>query len=212
MTPLPELYAFVDAQLAQVIAREGGVTCGKGCFHCCREPAYTTVQAIRHMLDGLSPDAIAALKVRAQTWLDKFLAAGFLDVHRPDAHAYRAQTIWCPFLEGGVCTAYERRPIECRWWMTKGPRAACEDDTLRRKQTYADVPGLIDLAMRRELMGLADGESWEYDHIGILLARELLGFDGKSATNTKITRKGDELEIRTYDQSTEAPAAAIELQ
>lgn len=209
MTPLSDLYKFVDDTvahaLAEVLAREGTTPpCRKGCFHCCREPAYCSRRAVDYMLESLSPDQRAAVETRTRVWLTQFQQGGFESQKQPSAFTYRGKYLWCPLLENGACLAYERRPEACRTFIAKSDPDACRDDIKRVSQKFMGIPGLIDVFMRREINGLGDGEELCMDHIGILLAEALFGYDQPSAARIRIRREGDELKVITYDTEPEA--------
>lgn len=193
MNPTADLYQFVDAQLARAVAEEGSpVTCRKGCFHCCKEAAYTNRAQIAYLLEGLSPDAIEELKTRTQAWLDAFLSSPVCQQGQPSAFVYRALNLWCPLLnrKDGTCSVYERRPLECRWFIARGPEEHCADDLKRPFQEFLRADGLVALVMRREVQALQPGTQLVMDHIGVLLAEALLGYTHASGARMVI-RKTD---------------------
>ena len=192
MKPIAELRDYLDKQLARVIAHNNVTpTCGKGCFHCCREPVYAQRQEVRDIVSAMTNEERDRIKSKVRTWLTGFAVNGFGDQHRPKADKYRSCFLWCPLLaEDGSCSVYDRRPIECRLHLARGPRLYCEDDKLRSKQEFIMPEGLIHAIMTAQVCALQDGESLTWDHLGILLAEELLGEEFPTASRFQVQRQG----------------------
>lgn len=180
---LRQLYAEFDRVQAKALRQRGiKLTCKEGCFSCCKEPVYVERQEVDLMLAGLSEAERAEVAEAARQWLDKANAAGVLQMSESDAHKYREAKLWCPFLKDGRCRVYADRPIACRGHITDQSRRGCEDDERRRKQTFIYMPDLVEAATMQVLAvsSEAGGSMVEFDHLGIHLARALLGSKQRS--------------------------------
>jgi hypothetical protein len=135
------------------------------------------------------------LMKRVGEWLAKFLENHFETVHRPGAFVYRAAMLWCPLLKDGLCTVYDRRPIECRLFFAQGDPNKCADDRLRPKQKFMESPELVNIIMGQYMLTLPDGATDDYDHIGVLLAEETLCIKVESTARITIKRVGNRIEM-----------------
>jgi len=176
------LHADFDRLYAQVVQKstqQGKTpTCSKNCPGCCIEPVYVHVKEIENALGRMTPAHRARVKVRTQEWLDRVLPSGLLSQEQPLVWLWRALGAVCPFLEGGLCSIYQDRPIGCRWHTAIGPREACYDEHLRREQKYIDCPEL------KEATAYLTVQRWsklEMENLGVVLARILLHLDLESA-------------------------------
>lgn len=161
-----------------------------GCHHCCREPVYAAELEVEYMLAGVPAASLPGLKLRVQQWWDGFHAHGLEKRPRTPQKGdcshllgYRSAMLWCPMLVDGLCTAYARRPINCRTHLAIGPAWQCENDAARPHQIYAIAsdPRAYLVAMGHMANG-ADRVHCRWDHLGILLGRLLLGHQASSAS------------------------------
>lgn len=171
---ITEAHEHADRCIATAISR-GAQTpcCRKGCHACCYEPAYAIRQEVEHALASVPPEKREALKERTSVWLEKLEAGGFTDGEMPDAVAYRKHAIACPFLENGLCSVYDRRPIGCRSFFAIGNPADCELPN-RAHQKFACFPPKAMAQIAGPLITATNAGPNDADHIGSLLA-ELLG-------------------------------------
>jgi len=201
MIPPAEIYKLTDELLAKAIAQsDSKPTCSKGCFNCCREPLLTDEATVRYLLDALTPEQYERVTQRTHDWLERFLAGKYEQTAPPKAFEYRRSMLWCPLLAAdGTCSVYDRRPVECRIHIARGPVERCANDDLRPTQEFAEIPALMDLIARRTVMSMKEGEGVTFDHMGILLAKLLLGVEVKTKAWIKYARKDSHLEISEYD-------------
>lgn len=147
------------------------VICQKGCYFCCKEAVYVYRKEATHILEKVYGDLLQRVKERTRVWVDKFKASGMASYPEPPVVEYRRHNMWCPFLENGECSVYDRRPAPCRIHMAVGPLERCQDDELRARQLFAYDP--------EELAGLNLDmnkicEPVQSDHLGVWLAEILL--------------------------------------
>jgi Fe-S-cluster containining protein len=150
------------------------------------------------MLESLTPQQIEVVVERARSWLLRFQMSGLGRRNRPPATEYRAEYLWCPFLEGGKCMAYDRRPLACRAHFALESADGCIQDHLRSRQLFALFPEMGETLVSARCRELEDGESATWDHLGLLVSKILLGVDEPSAIRTLATARGDTLELQTY--------------
>ena len=186
------IHQRADKVIAAALARDGTKPpCCAGCFHCCREPVYSTLSEVRDLLELLTDEEREEVKTKTSAWLERFLAAGYKEQIEPGAFDYRRLNLWCPLLKNGLCSAYERRPLACRVHIAYESSKGCEDDNLRPKQKFATFPDFIKSLNAQRLEGLEDGEVEIYDHLGVLLAMELLGYLEPTAARFTFTASAD---------------------
>jgi len=185
----PEDYnAAIDRVIKNSLAAPGALQpcCKKGCSHCCYEPAYTDRRMIDHIIAGLTPEQIEEVKAKLPAWLEKTAEARKVD--RPKAHDYRELNVACPLLKDGLCSAYDRRPLDCRIWFAIGNPDDCAMPA-RKHQKFAEYTDEVMAMLCRpwvESTLVQEGEVI-MDHIGVLLAERLLGMDIPSAARKHLT-------------------------
>jgi len=199
-----DLHKNLDGMLKLAVrANKFDVTCSKGCFACCKELAIASRPEIRFILSQLSGTAKAALSLKVEQWLAKFLSAGGMNslTGTPErALEYLKFNLYCPLLnDQGCCSVYEHRPCECRLFCTAGDPKACADPALRPEQMFLVAPGIHREMMKYFVNCLGDGETTEFDHIGIILAEELLGGSYVTKCRLRLHRNGSTLEIQRCD-------------
>jgi Fe-S-cluster containining protein len=209
LTDYTEVFDLVDQVTAHAIKQAGGITCRKGCFHCCRERCFATREEAAFALQKLSPEQLGEIRRHTKVWLDRFLAGNF-QAMRDDGKnftRYRQAMLWCPLLgKDGTCTVYDRRPAECRWFMTTGPANACHNEELRPGQKFMVLPDLVNQVLSKEWEALEPGDVSIRDHLGIQLAYLLLDVDVHSLERMTIQRNGEEVSVMTYDSKDDLPA------
>jgi Fe-S-cluster containining protein len=176
--------------------------CCAGCFHCCREPVYATGEEVKNMLESLSPEQRDSMRSKTEEWLATFNAHNIGEAARPSAFTYRTLNMWCPFLVDGKCSAYAERPLACRLHFAQESNRGCEDDSLRPQQTFAIFPELAERIGMHRMEALEPGEKLTHDHLGLLLAKELLGVEqrSKSYVGVECDKDGESLIIEKYGE------------
>lgn len=181
----PEAYnARIDLILANSMQQNTVFKscCKKGCHHCCYEPAYTDRRVIDHIIAGMTPEQIEEVKAKLPAWLERTEQAR--KEERPASLSYLALRAACPLLKDGMCSVYERRPMDCRIWFAMGNPDDCAGFGERRKhQKIACWPDEAMAYFCRPWMQSTLEEEGEIvmDHIGVLLAERLLNIEVESA-------------------------------
>jgi len=184
MTEISSQHAAVDRYIAGVFAAspEKKPCCTIGCFACCSEPVYASEAEVIHILEYLTPEQIAEVKIKLVDWLAK--TKPLMDQNMPGAVAYRQLKAPCVLLKNGLCSVYPRRPYGCRAWFAFQNPGNC-DLPYREHQGYAQFSNKI----FEVLNGLVfiNGKHI-IDHLGILLAEKLLGRKRPSGSRLTDTR------------------------
>lgn len=114
-----DLYALVDASVAEALAASGRESgCRAGCHGCCHQLIPVTPLEVAGL--GWFMREEAALDVRAAL-RGKMGGEG------------NATVVSCRFLLGGSCAAYAVRPVACRRYMVLGKRCASGEDASRTR-------------------------------------------------------------------------------
>jgi len=164
--------------------------CKQGCYFCCKESVYCYKQEASHALHGLGGELLKRVKERTREWVKRFTASGMADYDEPPVVEYRRHNIWCPFLEDGKCSVYDRRPIPCRLHLAVGPLEKCVDDELRREQLFVSDPKMI-IQLQVDVAGIC--QPAKADHLGVWLAELLLGQEIKTEARLDVSDLTDEL-------------------
>lgn len=180
----PESYnAAVDRIIKNSLAAPGALVpcCKKGCSHCCYEAAYSDRRQIDHIIEGMTPEQIEEVKARLPAWLEKTAGMRARDREK-SAIPYRELNVACPLLKDGLCSVYDRRPLDCRIWFAIGNPDDCAM-LARKHQKFAEYPNEAMELLCRPWIQSAMEEDGEIvmDHIGVLLAERLLGMNIPSA-------------------------------
>ncbi|UCG46248.1 MAG: YkgJ family cysteine cluster protein [Phycisphaerales bacterium] len=138
----------VTARAVHIRRRNGGhIACKKGCSSCCcylvplsvpeafrlrREvgamPAsegqraeQSCLLAARRILESPIPDLFTGES------LQEFLPSN--EEIDTVSEWYRSLELYCPFLDGGICSIYGQRPLCCREYFIDGSAAACKGES-----------------------------------------------------------------------------------
>lgn len=125
------------------------VTCRKGCHACCRQLVVLTALEARHifikhrarvmrladrieeqaqLIDSFEkPEAVLSFSAGNQTYEEHQARANLAAVM---AEQWWNEKQECVFLEGGICTIYEDRPLACRRYFVVSDPELCGRDTL----------------------------------------------------------------------------------
>lgn len=187
MNHFAQHHAAVDATLIQALAgAKLTPCCAKGCYACCFESVYSTRAEVRYILNGMTGAALCELKPRLRQWLEQ--AKPILGLKMPNALTYRAQNIPCPFLKGGLCSIYERRPHGCRVFLALGQPKDC-DLPARQHQKFAEFDETFYHRVGMPPM-ISEPDGYVItDHLAVLCAEEILHANISSASRTQFKTK-----------------------
>lgn len=184
-------HAAIEKFLPRVHKRtaEAGtpITCrGAGCFACCKEPVLCSREEVAFMLAALTEDEREEVRARTRAWLIQVKASGLLSEPTPHVVLWRSMNVYCPLLAGGVCMAYQRRPVSCRVHLALRDPSFCFDDSKRHEQRYAECPEMNANGLAEEALG-PNGEPGAVmlDNLGVWLAELLL--DKKVPSAARLT-------------------------
>lgn len=126
-------YDVLDEAAEKMVAREGDISCAKGCAACCNmtvqssiEEALVIVQRYPDVVHDVLPEL-----VRQEERLDEIVKEEKLvDFISPEGAAVLSRRWWqearpCAFLRDGLCSIYEARPYACRNYFVKSDPALC---------------------------------------------------------------------------------------
>ena len=161
-------------QIRQRQARKGEplvISCGRGCFACCREPVWVMEVEADAMIAAIPSEELEGVKARLVEWLARVEPSGLL-AEEPNVMAWRALKAWCPLLKNGECLVYHNRPMGCRTHNATGPREACHDDDKRPRQIFVMIVEFCDHFQAK----LAHANAGKLaGNLGAFLAQKLLG-------------------------------------
>lgn len=172
-----QFIAEVDAIVAATMGNAAESSCcSKGCSTCCSEPLYIDEMEIEYMLEGVPPDKMEGLKARAVEWLEKFQPFVNADTQNGliNSYPYLEADIKCPFLEGNLCSVYDRRPMSCRTFFAKENPEHCKMPH-RQQQKYAVFDMSRPVWGRLWLSYAQQRQRLYLDHLGIHLTNKLFG-------------------------------------
>jgi Fe-S-cluster containining protein len=187
MTP-DEYNARTDSIVAKIHAQPGALKpcCQKGCHHCCYEAAYADRRQIDHIIAGMTPEQIEEVKAKLPEWLEKTKDMRARS-RQKSAIPYRELNVPCPLLKNGLCSVYDRRPLDCRIFFAIGNPDDCAMPA-RKHQKFAEYPthvmGYLCGPWAKDTLE-TEGEI-VMDHIGVLLAERLLGLSVPSAGRLEV--------------------------
>lgn len=160
--------------------------CTKGCSTCCSEALMASSAEVEYMVEGYPPEKLDALKERSAAWLEKFRPFQYAETRDGliNGFPYLEADIKCPFLEGNLCSAYERRPMSCRVYFAQGNPEHCKMPH-RRKQMISDYDFGHPLWTRLWLQLAQSSNELYMDHLGIHLSNILTGATHESSVSVK---------------------------
>lgn len=196
---LERIHRLADFIIARLLKRKKvSPPCCSGCFHCCREAVYCTDAEVRLMLLHVKSEDVSRITFALHQWGTRFKALPFKDSKEPPALEYRAAWLWCPFLIDGKCSVYEHRPLACRMHVAIESARGCVEDKLRAQQKFALFPALGEVLGLKHIKTLRPGESITYDHLGVLLYKEVYGEDRPTKSRIRFSVQGDDLIVEKY--------------
>lgn len=160
--------------------------CSKGCSTCCSEALMSNKSEVEYILEGYPEEKLPELKRRTEEWFENFKPFQHAEVRDGiiNGFAYLEKDIKCPFLEGNLCSVYERRPVGCRVYMAQGNPENCKMPN-RFNQLIADY----DFSHPRwtrlfHSMAISTGEFY-MDHMGIHLYNLLFNTNIETSVSVK---------------------------
>lgn len=179
---LPVFQGIANEIVARGIERSAAagkpVSCRAGCSACCRQPIMISAAEAYNLagiVESMPEERRNAVKLRFRNaverieelgWFDRFdeFSAAARLGQKADLEGafvtllseYMAQRVECPFLDGGLCSIYEDRPLMCREYMVTSPPENCEHP---RPETTARLP--ISGEVSEAFAGLAKGRASE---------------------------------------------------
>jgi Fe-S-cluster containining protein len=165
------------APLVADAAERMGVTCKKGCSHCCKLPATATVPEMVPVVEYLSsrcdwPRRRPALERELDKQLAAFATVNILDEH--ERASFFQRQLPCVFLKDDRCEIYPVRPTVCRYHMVASPPENCALGAADPTTARLDMSQLeSDVAIRaaKEFGELTGGPI----ALAFVLAADLLG-------------------------------------
>lgn len=127
-----DIYNECDEKIKAPLSKQP-ISCKKGCYGCCyqcvsigpSEAIYIASMLIeKHLWDKYMPRL---------TELNKLLISG---EETPDSLFIKKQA--CLFLENGLCSIYEHRPFNCRYYYVTSPGIDCYPDNGVNRVTVLD--------------------------------------------------------------------------
>lgn len=130
---LADTYSVLDAAVRKHIGNRP-ISCSKGCCHCCSLYLCTTIA------DGIN---IALHLVQWREW-EKWiprLASEAKEMTMPGINkiTWWERNIPCVFLKNNLCSVYDYRPAECRYYFVCSPAEYCRNDNHSHKHASYDT-------------------------------------------------------------------------
>lgn len=138
-----------EGKLRTNLDKEGeGVTCKKGCSHCCYHPVYLSLFEGIALYQWLYENGMWSSKLRDTL---KKHAEGVQDL-APEV--WMLSLIPCPLLKDNLCTIYDGRPFACRITFSAGDPEECHPHRLGpglmpKKDLFAMLTAIEIGALRR---------------------------------------------------------------
>jgi Fe-S-cluster containining protein len=122
------LFEILDKKAQEAIQKVGGVSCKKGCAHCCYLLATLTLTEGLNIAERLLVDE--SIRPRLGELLEALkrnaIAASYKNVTREN---YFEKKLRCPFLtDQNECSIYPFRPSMCRYHFVSSPPENCSPD------------------------------------------------------------------------------------
>ena len=136
------LHVLADREILKVQASEAPCACKPGCDHCCRDLVTATLPELMEIateVESWSAERRASLDAR----IGEYQAQAAL-YWNGERLALEAE---CPFLDRGLCSIYEIRPLHCR------SKSSYSADTCKRQLKDSEVeiravPGQSEVCMQ----------------------------------------------------------------
>lgn len=185
----------------KLAAKDGRITCQKGCTHCCHH--YVTVSAAHGIVivdylyrkrkllttflanykkwhgrgyelsDRIDRERISALSASRPT-------DGILRDTRPMSQHYLGMNIPCPFLMDDECLIYDVRPLSCSGHFSASPPDWCAPGSQQKPEIHHLIPNDSDLI---EIVRLADPRLVMYELTLPKMIHQLLTEGGAAVMN-----------------------------
>ncbi|MEP7075307.1 MAG: YkgJ family cysteine cluster protein [Acidobacteriota bacterium] len=138
---------FVDMGVQGAEGHGKKISCGPKCTACCFQPVpilELEVYQLSELVEAMPEPRRSEIKRRFSDAVDRFAGSGWLD--KLDALSntygkepvetvtkglqtlgieYYYERVACPFLEDGLCSIHENRPLSCREYLATSPAANC---------------------------------------------------------------------------------------
>lgn len=123
-----------SAECLRASPPEQPIACGKGCEHCCWATVGVVASEVIHLADrlrvALSEEDLARLKKSAENRAEQLRS-----MERGERLRARVP---CALLWNGACSAYEHRPLVCRWACSPSLQS-CLDHLVHRTSGYLQM-------------------------------------------------------------------------
>ena len=128
------------------------VACKKGCEHCCFSTVGVVASEVIHLADRLravlSEEDLARLRERAEDRAETLQAM---------SRGERLQArVPCALLRNGACSAYEHRPLVCRWACSSSLQS-CLDHLVHKTTSYLEMEQVRYLPVQEVWRGHREG-------------------------------------------------------
>jgi len=130
--------------------------CRKGCTACCHLLVLLSAPEAIHLVEGMMTRmSNRQLKYlmkscdKRRAWMQKQLPEHLIPKHNDNVSEsevrsisdwYRQQKLPCAFLQDGLCTVYDYRPIACRAFTVVGPAGQCKLDGAKQVKQVTQRP------------------------------------------------------------------------
>jgi Fe-S-cluster containining protein len=130
--------------------------CRKGCTKCCHLLVLLSAPEAIHLVEGVMtkiPNRQREYLIEScdkhRAWMRERLPEHIIPKHahniseselRSISNWYRRQKQPCAFLENGLCTIYDHRPIACRAFTVVGPAGQCQLDGITKVKQVTQRP------------------------------------------------------------------------
>ncbi len=113
------------------------LACRKGCGHCCWSTVGVMAPEVIHLAERLrttlSEEEFAALREMAESHAARLQAM--------DRGERLRARVPCALLRDGACSAYQHRPLVCRWACSSNLQS-CLDHLVHQKTAYLEMEGV----------------------------------------------------------------------
>lgn len=137
--------SFSDIGVNGVESEGKSISCKAGCYSCCKQPVpISEVEAyqIAELVESMPDERKAVVKQRFVDIHEHFQSSGWLDTFHDQyrkardgtserkkavatVHRYFEEDMSCPFLEDGMCSIHNERPLSCREYLVTSSPENC---------------------------------------------------------------------------------------